>query len=61
MAGHVTRIGEARNIHKILVGKSPGKHPFGEPKRWESNIKMDHMETGCEDQKWMELAQDHIQ
>jgi hypothetical protein len=39
-AGHVTRMGEVRNVYKILVGKPEGKRPFGKPRcRWEHNTK----------------------
>jgi hypothetical protein len=34
-----------RNAYTILVGNPEGMRPFGRPKRrWEDNIKMDHME-----------------
>jgi hypothetical protein len=40
--GHVTRIGEIRNVYKILVGKPERKGPLGRTKsRFEGNIKMD--------------------
>jgi len=58
-AGHVARLGEGRDVHRVLVGKPEGKRPLGRPRRrWEDNIKMDHQEVGggCED--WMELFQD---
>ena len=58
-AGHVARIAEGRDVHKVLVGKPDGKRPLGRPRRrWEDNIKMELEEvvTGCGD--WMELAQD---
>ena len=58
-AGHVTRMGEGRGVHRVLVGKPEGKRPLGRPRRrWDDNIKMDLREVGggCED--WMELAQD---
>jgi hypothetical protein len=29
--------------------------------RYENNVKMDVTEISCEDQRWLELAQDHIQ
>ena len=48
-----------RGVHKVLMGSSEGKRPFGRPRcRWEDNIKMDLQEVrrGCGD--WMELAQD---
>ena len=32
-AGHVARMGERRDIHKILVGKTEGKRPLGRPRR----------------------------
>jgi hypothetical protein len=30
-AGHVTRVGEERNVYKVLVGKPEGKRPLGRP------------------------------
>ena len=52
--GHVTRMGEGRGVHRVLVG-TPEERPR---RRWEDNIKMDLQEVvgGCGD--WMELAQD---
>jgi hypothetical protein len=41
-AGHVARMGEDRGVHRVLVGKSEGKRPFGRPRRrWEDNINID--------------------
>jgi hypothetical protein len=38
---HVARMGEKRNIYKILVGKPEGKRPLGRPRsRWVYNIKL---------------------
>jgi hypothetical protein len=38
-AGHVARLGEARNAYRILVGKPEGKRPLGKPMcRWVDNI-----------------------
>ena len=57
--GHVARMGEGRDVHRVLVGKPEGKRPLGRPRRrWEDNIKMDLQEVGgiCGD--WVELAQD---
>jgi hypothetical protein len=31
--GHVARMGEGRNVYKVLVGKSVGKRPLGRPRR----------------------------
>jgi hypothetical protein len=58
-AGHVARMGEGRDVHRVLVGKPEGKKPFGRPRRrWEDNIKMDLQEVGGSCGDWMELAQD---
>jgi len=41
-AGHAARMGEARNAHKILVGKPERKRSFGRSKRrWKDNIRVD--------------------
>jgi len=41
-------MGERRGVHRVLVGKSEGKKPFGRPRRrWEDNIKMSLQEVGC--------------
>jgi hypothetical protein len=46
-AGHVARIGEGRNVYRVLVGKSEGKRPLGRPRRRsEAGIKMDLREIG---------------
>jgi hypothetical protein len=35
-AGHVERMGEGRNLYRVLVGKPEGKIPLGRPRRrWE--------------------------
>jgi hypothetical protein len=40
-AGYVARMGEKRNVYKLLVGKLEGKRPLGRPRRrWVNNIKM---------------------
>ena len=58
-AGHVARMGEGREVHRVLVGKPEGKRPLGRPRRkWEDNIKMDLQEVGGGFEDWMELAQD---
>jgi hypothetical protein len=34
-AGHVARIGEGRNVYRVLVGKPKGKRPLRKPRhRW---------------------------
>ena len=46
-AWHVARMGEWRDLHRVLVGKLEGKRPLGRPRlRWEDNIKMDFQEVG---------------
>jgi hypothetical protein len=32
-AGHVARVGEGRNMYRVLVGKSEGKRPVERPRR----------------------------
>jgi len=40
--GHVARMGEARGVYRILLGKPEGKRPLGRPRhRWVGNISMD--------------------
>jgi hypothetical protein len=57
--GHVARMGEDRNVNRVLVGKPEGKRPLGRPRRrWEDNIKMDLQEVGGVRGDWMELVQD---
>ena len=35
------RMGEERNVHRVLVGKPEGKRSLGKPRhRWEDNIKI---------------------
>jgi hypothetical protein len=46
-AGHVARIGEERNVYKVLMGKPEGKRPLRRPRRrWEDGIRMDLREIG---------------
>ena len=52
-------MGERRGVYRVLVWKPEGKRPLGRPvNRWEDNIKMDLQEVGCQDNDWIELAQD---
>jgi len=58
-AGHVARMVEDRDGHRVLVDKPEGKRPLGRPRRrWKDNIKMDLQEVEGGREDWMELAQD---
>jgi hypothetical protein len=60
--GHLGRVGEMRNVYKVLVTKFEGKRPLGRPThRWEDNIRMDLREIVCEGVYWIHLAQDRDQ
>jgi hypothetical protein len=46
-AGHVARMGENRNVYRILVGKPEGKRSVGIlTLMWEDNIKINLREIG---------------
>jgi hypothetical protein len=46
LAGHETRWGEGRGVHRVLVGRFEGKRPLGRPRRrWEDNIKIDFQDV----------------
>jgi hypothetical protein len=56
--GHVARMGEKRNLYRLLVGKPEGKRSLGRPsRRWMDNIKMDILEIGLNVVDWIGLAQ----
>jgi hypothetical protein len=58
-AGHVARMGEKRNVYRLLVGKPEGKRSLGRPRpRWIDNIKMDLLEIGLSVVDWIGLVQD---
>jgi len=47
-AGHVARMGEDREVYRVLVGKLEGRRPLGRPRcRWVDNIGMYLQEVGC--------------
>jgi hypothetical protein len=53
---HVARMGEKRDVYRVLVGKPAGKRLMGRPRRrWKDNIRM---EVGCGGMEWIGLAQD---
>jgi hypothetical protein len=46
-AGHVARMGEGREVYRVLVGKPEGKRRIDRPRRrWEDGIKMGLTEIG---------------
>jgi hypothetical protein len=58
-AEHVARMGEKRNVYRLLVGKPEGKRPLGRPRRKGiDNIKMDILEIGVSVVDRIGLAQD---
>jgi hypothetical protein len=57
--GHVARMGEKKNVYRLLVAKPEGKRLLGRPRfRWIDNIKMDLSEIGLSVVDWIGLAQD---
>ena len=59
-AGHVARMGEEREVYRVLVGETGGKETTGgrPRRRWVDNIRMDLQEVGCGYMAWIGLAQD---
>jgi hypothetical protein len=58
-ARHVARMGEKRNVYRLLVGNPEGKRPLGRPRHsWINNIKMDLLEIRLNVVDWIGLAQD---
>jgi hypothetical protein len=58
-AGHVARMGENRNVYRLLVGKPERKRPLGRPRsRWIDNIKMGLLDIGLNVVDWIGAAQD---
>jgi hypothetical protein len=58
LAGHVARIGEKRNMYRLLVGKPEGKRLLRRPVRTWVDVRMDLGEVGWDDVDWIVLAQD---
>jgi hypothetical protein len=55
----VARMGEGRNLYRVLVGKREGKRQLGRPRhRCEDGIKTDLREIGWVGVEWIHLAQD---
>jgi hypothetical protein len=59
LAWHMTRMGEERGVHRLLMGKCEGKSPLGRPgRRWVENSKMDLLEVEVGGGDWVEFAQE---
>jgi hypothetical protein len=57
--GHVARMGEKRNVYRLLVGKPERKRPLGRLRcRWIDNIRIDILEIGLSVVDWICLSQD---
>ena len=55
----VVSVGEKGNEYGVLLGKFEGNTPPSRPRhRWEDNIKLHLEDSGGEDMKWINLAQD---
>jgi hypothetical protein len=59
-AGHVARMGEGRDVCRVLVERPEGKRP-GRPRRMWDNIKAGLTEIGIDGANWIQLAQDRVQ
>jgi hypothetical protein len=60
-AGHVARMGEGRDVYRVLVGRSEGKRPVERRRRrWEDNIKLDLRDIGIDGANWFRLAQNRV-
>jgi hypothetical protein len=58
-AGYVARMGEKRNVYRLLVGKPKGRRLLGKPRHmWLDNIRMDLVGVGWDVVDWIGLAQD---
>jgi serine/threonine protein kinase HipA of HipAB toxin-antitoxin module len=55
----VARMGEERNMYRVLMGKPEGKTPLGRPRRrWEDGVRVDLREIDRGSVDWIQLAQD---
>jgi hypothetical protein len=58
-ARHVVRIGEKRNVYRLLVGKPERKRPLGRPRyRWVDNIRLNLGDIAWSGVDYISLAQD---
>jgi hypothetical protein len=57
-AGHVARMGEERNVYRVLMRKPEGKRLFGRPRRrWADGIRIYLREIGWGSVDWLQLPQ----
>jgi hypothetical protein len=57
--GHVARVGEGRNVCRVLAGKPKGKRQLERPRRrWKNGIIMDLREIGWRGVEWIHLVRD---
>jgi len=57
--GHVARMGDRRDVFRVLVGIPEVKRPLGRPsRRWDDNNIVGLQEIGCGGMDWIEMAQD---
>ena len=55
----MARMGEEREVYRVLVGKPEGSRQPGRPRRrWVDNIRMDLQEVGCGYMDWIGLDLD---
>jgi hypothetical protein len=55
--GSVARMGQMRNLYKILLGKPEGKGALGKPScRWVGTIRMDPREISWKGMNWIIVA-----
>jgi hypothetical protein len=55
--GHVARMGEKRNVYRLLIGKPEGKRPLRRPRRrWVDNIRMDLVEMLWGGVVWLRIG-----
>jgi hypothetical protein len=58
-ARHVARMGQDKNVYRLVVRKAEGKMPLGRPRQmWVDIIRMDLGEMVWDDVDWISLAQD---
>jgi hypothetical protein len=56
-SGHVARVGEERNVYRVLMGKPEGKRSLERPRhRWEGGIRMGLGDIGWGSIDWIQLA-----